>query len=147
MTTEKKYRKNNTYIKKSGLDEIQKKVAYDVALMSLTGLTYKDIAEKYNVARSSIWRWKATQEFNTEVSKYLAEIQKSQLSDAVAQLNKILLTGKDKDKLKAIELIYKNQGQLKDVIESTNTIKEEININSIIDELILQARGIIIFKL
>ena len=106
-------------------------------MMPLTGLTYQDIADKHRVSRSSIWRWKATQEFNTEVGKYLAEIQKSQLSDAVAQLNKILLTGKDKDKLKAIELIYKNQGQLKDVIESTNTIKEEININSIIDELIV----------
>ena len=46
-------------------------------------------------------------------------------------MNIILNHGKDKDKLKAIELIYKNLGLLKDVMENTTTIKDDININTI----------------
>lgn len=133
----KKKRKNNNYIKKSGLDEIQKKIAYDIAMIPLTRETYQDIADRYEVGRSSIWRWRTTPEFNSEVNKYIKEVQKSQLTDAVKQLNIILNHGKDKDKLKAIELIYKNLGLLKDVTENTTTIKEDININTIIDDLLL----------
>ena len=135
--THKKKRKNNNYIKKSGLDEIQKKIAYDIAMIPLTRETYQDIADRYEVGRSSIWRWRTTPEFNAEVNKYIKEVQKSQLTDAVKQLNIILNHGKDKDKLKAIELIYKNLGLLKDVTENTTTIKEDININTIIDDLLL----------
>lgn len=135
--TRKKKRKNNNYIKKSGLDEIQKKIAYDIAMIPLTRETYQDIADRYEVGRSSIWRWRTTPEFNSEVNKYIKEVQKSQLTDAVKQLNIILNHGKDKDKLKAIELIYKNLGLLKDVTENTTTIKEDININTIIDDLLL----------
>ena len=135
--THKKKRKNNNYIKKSGLDEIQKKIAYDIAMIPLTRETYQDIADRYEVGRSSIWRWRTTPEFNSEVNKYIKEVQKSQLTDAVKQLNIILNHGKDKDKLKAIELIYKNLGLLKDVTENTTTIKEDININTIIDDLLL----------
>ena len=135
--TPKKKRKNNNYIKKSGLDEIQKKIAYDIAMIPLTRETYQDIADRYEVGRSSIWRWRTTPEFNSEVNKDIKEVEKSQLRDAVKQLNIILNHGKDKDKLKAIELIYKNLGLLKDVTENTTTIKEDININTIIDDLLL----------
>lgn len=97
-----------------------------VALMiykDVNGLTNEQIAMEVGVNPSTLYEWKKNEAFNSELIRQSEEVQRSFLSDTYTQLRMIInntnvQTG---NKLKAIELVLKNQGRLKDVQEVTTT--------------------------
>lgn len=101
-----------------------------VALMiykDVNGLTNEDIAKEVGVNPSTIYEWKKNDAFNSELIKQSEEVQRSFLADTYTQLrmiinNKNVQTG---NKLKAIELVLKNQGRLKDVQEQNITVDDK----------------------
>lgn len=110
-----------------------------IALMiykDVNGLTNEQIAKEVGVNPSTLYDWKKREDFNTELIKQSEEVQRSFLSDTYTQLRMIINSNKVNagNKLKAIELVLKNQGRLKDVQEVTQTTEDK-SINDLIAEL------------
>lgn len=124
-----------TKYRKATLTETQKKIAEEIAYKGLTGKREADIADEYNISRSTIWRWKALPAFNEWTNKIVREYQKSHLVDVNNILQDILKNGSDRSKLKAIELYYRNQGLFKDVTETTIKSDTDSTIDDILKEL------------
>ena len=110
-----------------------------IALMvykDVNGLTNEDIAREVGVNPSTLYAWKQRGDFNDELIRQSEEVQRSFLADTYTQLRMIINNDKVKsgNKLKAIELVLKNQGRLKDVQEVTQTVEDK-SINDLLDEL------------
>lgn len=110
-----------------------------IALMiykDVNGLTNEDIAKEVGVNPSTLYAWKKEGYFNDELIRQSEEVQRSFLADTYTQLRMIINNDKVKsgNKLKAIELVLKNQGRLKDVQEVTQTVEDK-SINDLLDEL------------
>lgn len=120
---------------KSGLSATQKKCAELIIMMDINKMTYQQIAEEIGVNRSTIFRWKQNKEFNDYLNTLADEFQRSFLSEAFGTLRSILKNGRTQDQLKAIELILKNQGKLKDSQEVTATVKTEVNADDFMKSL------------
>ncbi|WP_338433198.1 phBC6A51 family helix-turn-helix protein [Clostridium tyrobutyricum] len=120
---------------KDKLSTLQIEVARELATKYLTGKREEDIAKEYGINRSTIWRWKSLPAFENEVSKSVKDFQKSHLPEVHSTLIKILRNGSDKDKLKAIELYYKNQGLLRDKQEIVQKQEVTVNVDDILQEL------------
>lgn len=110
-----------------------------IALMiykDVNGLTNEDIAREVGVNPSTLYAWKQKGYFNDELIKQSEEVQRSFLSDTYTQLRMIINSNKVNagNKLKAIELVLKNQGRLKDVQEVNATVEEK-SINDLMKEL------------
>lgn len=110
-----------------------------IALMiykDVNGLTNEQIAKEVGVNPSTLYEWKKKDSFNSELIKQSEEVQRSFLSDTYTQLRMIINSNKVQagNKLKAIELVLKNQGRLKDVQEVTQTT-EDRSITELIKEL------------
>lgn len=110
-----------------------------IALMiykDVNGLTNELIAKEVGVNPSTIYEWKKSEVFNGELLRQSEEVQRSFLADTYTQLRMIINnqqvnTG---NKLKAIELVLKNQGRLKDVQEVTQTVEDK-SLNDMLSEL------------
>lgn len=110
-----------------------------IALMiykDVNGLTNEQIAKEVGVNPSTLYDWKKREDFNTELLRQSEEVQRSFLSDTYTQLRMIINSNKVNagNKLKAIELVLKNQGRLKDVQEVTQTTEDK-SITDLINEL------------
>lgn len=95
-----------------------------IALMiykDVNGLTNEQIAMEVGVNPSTIYEWKKNDVFNNELIRQSEEVQRSFLADTYTQLRMIINNNSVQtgNKLKAIELLLKNQGRLKDVQEQT----------------------------
>lgn len=120
---------------KAGLTATQKKVAELIVMKDINKMTMTDIAKEANVNRSTIFRWKQTKEFNDYLNSLADEFQRSFLSEAFGTLRNIMTYGKPHEKLKAVELILKNQGRLKDTAEVQVNNKHEIDVESFLNDL------------
>jgi len=101
-----------------------------IALMiykDVNGLTNEAIAKEVGVNPSTIYEWKKNDAFNSELIRQSEEVQRSFLSDTYTQLRMIINNSNVQvgNKLKAIELVLKNQGRLKDVQETTVTTEDK----------------------
>lgn len=101
-----------------------------IALMiykDVNGLTNEQIAKEVGVNPSTLYEWKKREDFNNELIRQSEEVQRSFLSDTYTQLRMIINSNKVNagNKLKAIELVLKNQGRLKDVQEVTQTVEDK----------------------
>lgn len=101
-----------------------------IALMiykDVNGLTNEDIAKEIGVNPSTIYEWKKNDLFNGELIRQSEEVQRSFLADTYTQLRMIINNDKVQtgNKLKAIELVLKNQGRLKDVQEQSVTVEDK----------------------
>ncbi|WP_285616176.1 phBC6A51 family helix-turn-helix protein [Pseudobacillus badius] len=83
-----------------------------------------------------MYEWKKKDYFNDELIKQSEEVQRSFLADTYTQLRMIINSNKVNagNKLKAIELVLKNQGRLKDVQEVTQTTEDK-TLKDLLDEL------------
>lgn len=120
---------------KSGLSASQKKCAELIVMKDVNKMNMNDIAEEIGVNRSTIFRWKQNKEFNDYMNSLADEFQRSFLADAFGELRKIMAYGKPHEKLKAIELILKNQGKLKDNAEVTATVKADVDVDAFLNSL------------
>lgn len=101
-----------------------------IALMiykDVNGLTNEQIAKEVGVNPSTLYEWKKREDFNNELIRQSEEVQRSFLSDTYTQLRMIINSNKVNagNKLKAIELVLKNQGRLKDVQEVNQTVEDK----------------------
>lgn len=121
--------------KKSGLSATQKKCAELIVMKDINKMNINQIAEELGVNRSTIFRWKQTKEFNDYLNSLADEFQRSFLADAFSELRSIMKHGRTHEKLKAVELILKNQGKLKENTEVNATIKQEVNVDDFLKSL------------
>ncbi|MCY7797734.1 phBC6A51 family helix-turn-helix protein [Bacillus spizizenii] len=110
-----------------------------IALMvykDVNGLTNEMIAKEVGVNPSTLYEWKKGQAFNDELIRQSEEVQRSFLADTYTQLRMIINNPKAKEgtKIKAIELVLKNQGRLKEVQEVTQSVDEK-SLTDILTEL------------
>jgi transposase len=110
-----------------------------IALMiykDVNGLTNEQIAKEVGVNPSTIYEWKKNEAFNGELIRQSEEVQRSFLADTYTQLRMIINNDKVQtgNKLKAIELVLKNQGRLKDVQEQSVTVEDK-SLNDLLSEL------------
>ena len=102
----------------------------------INGMSYDDIAKACGVDRSTLYRWKQKPAFNDYLLELTEEFQRSFLNETYIELRKILMFSQnDAQKLKAIELMLKNQGRLKEVKETTATVEAEVNVQELFKEL------------
>lgn len=118
-----------------GLSASQKKCAELIVMKDINKMSMNQIAEEIGVNRSTIFRWKQNKEFNDYLNALADEFQRSYLADAFGELRNIMKNGRTHEKLKAVELILKNQGKLKDNTEVTATFKQEVNVDDFLNQL------------
>lgn len=120
---------------KQGLSASQKKCAELLVMKDINKQSINQIADEIGVNRSTIFRWKQTKEFNDYMNNMADEFQRSFLPDAFGTLRTILQHGKTHEQLKAVELILKNQGKLKDSTEANVNIKQEVDVEDFMKSL------------
>ena len=119
----------------AGLSASQKKCAELIVMKDINKMSMNQIAEEIGVNRSTIFRWKQNKEFNDYLNALADEFQRSFLADAFGELRNIMKYGRTHEKLKAVELILKNQGKLKDNTEVNATVKQEVNVDDFLKQL------------
>ena len=108
----------------------------DLLIMKdINGLSNDLIAKECGVDRSTLYRWQQKREFNNELIKRADEFNRSFLPSAYATLRGILTNGRTHEQLKAIELILKGQGKLKEVESTVINNNNTNDIGSIFDRL------------
>lgn len=122
-------------MKKAGLSATQKKCAELIVMKDVNKMTMQQVADEIGVNRSTVFQWKSTPEFNDYMNSLADEFQRSFLSEAFGELRTILQHGKTHEKLKAIEIMLKNQGRLKEQTEVKATVKQEVNVDDFLKEL------------
>ncbi|WP_394884506.1 phBC6A51 family helix-turn-helix protein [Clostridium butyricum] len=120
---------------KQGLTATQKKACELLVMKDINRMNNDDIAKECGVDRSTFYRWKQKKEFNDYLNSLADEFQRSFLSDAFAELRKLMTYGKPHEKLKAIELIMKNQGRLKDTTDLNANVKAEVDVDAFLQQL------------
>jgi AcrR family transcriptional regulator len=110
-----------------------------IALMvykDVNGLTNEQIAKEVGVNPSTLYEWKKREDFNSELIRQAEEVQRSFLADTYTQLRMIINNDKVRagTKIKAIELVLKNQGRLTDVQEQKVTVEDK-SLKDLLDEL------------
>lgn len=109
----------------------QRKAAELMATRDINEMTIEQIAEVVNVSERSIYRWKKEQDFITYQNELAEDLMQEFITEAYSELRKIVRTSEAGLKLKALELVLKNRGKLKqeqDVkVEVAAKTNEEIN--------------------
>jgi AcrR family transcriptional regulator len=122
-------------ITKLGLSATQKKACELLIMKDINKMSNDDIAEAVGVDRSTLYRWKQKKEFNDYLNNLADEFQRSFLSEAFSELRKIMAYGKSHERLKAIELVLKNQGKLKDTTDINATVKQDVDVDTFLKEM------------
>jgi len=117
------------------LTATQKKCIELLVIKDIERKTNNQIAEELGIDRATLYRWKNKPEFNDALIERAEEFNRSFLPDTYGTLRNIMAYGSDAHKLKAIELMLKNQGRLKDVQEQTTTVKADISTEDVLREL------------
>lgn len=139
MMVRKVQEKGSGYTVKNKRKALKPEQYKAIALMvykDVNGLTNEMIAKEVGVNPSTLYEWKKGQAFNDELIRQSEEVQRSFLADTYTQLRMIINNPKAKEgtKIKAIELVLKNQGRLKDVQEVTQSVDEK-SLTDILSEL------------
>lgn len=119
-----------------GLTTMQVKAVNLLIQKDVNGMSNDEIAKACGVDRSTLYRWKQKKEFNDYLLELTEEFQRSFLNETYIELRKILMFSQnDAQKLKAIELMLRNQGRIKEVKETTTTAEVEVNVQELFKEL------------
>lgn len=116
----------------------QRKAIVRIVAKDIKGLTYKQIADNVGISVRQLQRWKNDPEFTEALTKQAEQFHKAFIVEAYAALRSIISSKDtaDNNKLKAIELMLKNQGKLKVVKENTVTfVEEEKSLTEMLAEL------------
>lgn len=105
--------------------EQQKSIALLVT-RDVNKLTMQEIADEVGVSTRTLQRWRHNDVYSDELVKQSEEIQRAFLAETYVQLRALVSgnTTAENNRLKAIELVLKNQGRLKDVQEQTVRVEE-----------------------
>lgn len=117
------------------LTATQKKAIELLIMKDIERKSNNQIAEELGIDRATLYRWKNKPEFNDALIERAEEFNRSFLPDTYSTLRTIMTYGQDAHKLKAIELMLKNQGRLKEVQEQTTTVKAEVSAEDVLKEL------------
>ena len=100
------------------------------------GRTYKTIAQEVGISEQCLLRWRAQPDFVRAVNDIADTLMDAFLVDAYRDLRKLSRGAKsDGSKLKAIELILKNRGKLRDVKDITATVEDSRTTEDILTEV------------
>lgn len=117
------------------ITDLQKKVAEQIAYMSITGKNLHEIALEANVGYTTMWRWRSNPVFNDYINSFAKELHKSHLTDINGILRGLVQSKNEKTQLKAIELFFRQLGEFKDNLEITEKKEKEVSIEDIMKEL------------
>ena len=103
-------------------------------MKDITGKTNEQIAAELGINLATLYRWRKNKLFNDKLTAMAEELNKSYLADTYCQLRGIINNPKTTTghKIKAIELMLKNQGRLKDVQET----KVDVSVANDADEIL-----------
>ena len=106
----------------------------ELIMKDVTGKTNEQIAAELGINLATLYRWKRNKMFNDRLVAEAEEFNRSFLADTYNQLRGIINNPKTytNHKIKAIELMLKNQGRLKDVQET----KVDVSVNNDADEIL-----------
>lgn len=120
---------------KQRLTAIQKKCIELLVMKDVEKKTNNQIAQECGIDRATLYRWKNKPEFNDALIQRAEEFNRSFLPDTYGTLRTIMMYGTDAHRLKAIELMLKNQGRLKEVQEQNTNISADIDTQELFKEL------------
>lgn len=104
-----------------------------------SGISVTQVANKVEVDRVTIYRWMNDREFKRELNKVIETYTSTLFFQAISELESILQTGRDVDKLKCIEIILglngKNVGKNGNNVNFVNVETPEVSIEDLMKEL------------
>jgi len=114
----------------------QQRKAAELIAFNEEGRTYKAIAAELGVSDVTLNRWRANPDFAYLVNEFADQIMESFVAEAYKDLRKLSRGAKsDGSKLKAIELILKNRGKLRDVKDANINVTDERTTDAILEEV------------
>lgn len=123
--------KNDSHLKKAmrgetGLTLQQEEAIALIVHRDVNQLSFQEIADKVGVDKSTLYRWRQKKEFNDVLLEQSEEVQRNFLTEAYNSLRHMLSDPNTKEhtRLKAIELVLKNQGRLKEVNETKHEVEQ-----------------------
>lgn len=112
------------------LTEDQKKAAEMLIQKDFNGMNNETIAQEVNISLRQLYRWKNNEEFIKYQNELAEQCMQGFIPEVYTELRTIMVNGSDNVKLKAIELLLKNRGKLKqeqDIkLEVTQRSNEEL---------------------
>lgn len=104
-----------------------------------SGTSVTQVANKVEVDRVTVYRWMNDREFKRELNKIIETYTSALFFQAISELETILQTGRDVDKLKCIEIILslngKNVGKNGNNVNFVNLETPEVSIEDLMKEL------------
>lgn len=104
-----------------------------------SGTSVTQVANKVEVDRVTVYRWMNDREFKRELNKIIETYTSALFFQAISELESILQTGRDVDKLKCIEIILglngKNVGKNGNNVNFVNVETPEVSIEDLMKEL------------
>lgn len=114
----------------------QQRKAAELLAFNETGRPQKEIAAEVGVSEVTLSRWKAEPSFAYLVNEFADQIMETFLAEAYKDLRKLTKGAKsDNAKLRAIELILKNRGRMKDTAEITAKVEDTRTTEDILSEV------------
>jgi predicted transcriptional regulator len=114
----------------------QQRKAAELLAFNEEGRTNRDIAREIGITEQTLYRWKALPDFVYLVNEYADQIMETFLAEAYKDLRKLSRGAKsDAARLKAIELILKNRGRMKDVADVTAKVEDTRITEDILSEV------------
>ena len=114
----------------------QQRMAAELLAFNEEGRTNRDIAREIGITEQTLYRWKALPDFAYLVNEYADQIMETFLAEAYKDLRKLSRGAKsDAARLKAIELILKNRGRMKDMAEITARVEDSRTTEDILSEV------------
>jgi len=103
------------------------------------GTSVTQVVNKVEVDRVTIYRWMNDREFKRELNNVIETYTSTLFFQAISELESILQTGRDVDKLKCIEIILglngKNVGKNGNNVNFVNVETPEVSIDDLLKEL------------
>ena len=120
--------------KREELTAKQLQCIQELIMKDVTGKTNEQIATELGINLATLYRWKKNKAFNDRLVEEAEEFNRSFPADTYNQLRGIINNPKTNTnhKIKAIELMLKNQGRLKDVQEA----KVDVTVSTDADEIL-----------
>ncbi len=114
----------------------QQRKAAELIAFNETGRTMTEIAAEVGVTPGCLSKWKANPDFAYLVNEYADQIMECFVAEAYKDLRKLSRGAKsDGSKLKAIELILKNRGKIRDVQDVTAKVEDTRATEDILSEV------------
>lgn len=124
------------------LSNKQRKAIALLILKDVNKMNLADIAKDVGISERTLLRWRKREDFSAELIKQAEQMQRAFLADAYVELRKMIASPetKDSNKLKAIELMLRNQGRLVAVKES-NVTYQELEDTRTLDDLLFELQN------